>query len=88
MFLHIAFKDGSNPYVKYGTNKELKKEIKKWEKNYSLEIENVLRDKTDVNSEVVGYSVVAENKREIMLREINKQMHYEAKSNGEFIPLF
>ena len=82
MFLHIAFKDGSNPYVAYGTDKELKKEIKKWEKNYNLDIENVLRNKTDTNSEVVGYSVVAENKREAAMREIYEQMRHEAELNN------
>ena len=84
MFLHIAFKDGSNPYVAYGADKELKKEIKKWEKNYNLEIENVFRNKADMNSEVVGYSVVAENKREAKLKKILAEIELD----GEFIPLF
>lgn len=34
MFLHITFSDGSNPFVKYGTITDIKKEIKKWKRNY------------------------------------------------------
>ena len=88
MFLHIAFKDGSNPYVKYGTDKELKKEIRRWNKNYNMEIESVLRDKTDSNSEMLGYSVVAENKKDIELKRLYAAWQREAELNGELVPLF
>ena len=38
MFLHITFKDGSNPYVKYNIKdlKELNNLTKRWEKNYTI----------------------------------------------------
>lgn len=84
MFLHIAFKDGSNPYVKYGTDKELKREIKKWGKNYNLEVENITRNKAIADSEIIGYSVVAENKRDAKLKE----MFAEIELDGNFAPLF
>lgn len=80
MFLHIVFEDGSNPYVKYGTDKELKKEIKRWEKNFDLDIGNVL----DMKSEVIGYRIIAEDKRKAILEKERR----EAELNGEFIPLF
>lgn len=35
MFLHITFSDGSNPYLMYGTIKEINKEVKKWKRNYT-----------------------------------------------------
>lgn len=35
-YLHIQFADGSNPFVKYGSYDELKKEIKRWQRNYDL----------------------------------------------------
>ena len=80
MFLHIVFEDGSNPYVKYGTDKELKKEIKRWEKNFDLDIGNVL----DMKSEVIGYRIIAEDKRKAILEKERR----EAELNGGFIPLF
>lgn len=83
MFLHIVFKDGSNPYVKYGEDKELKKEIKKWSKEYNLEVRDTL-----MNNKVVGYTVTAENKREAMIKEMYEKECREAELNGEFIPLF
>jgi hypothetical protein len=41
MYLHIKFKDGSNPYIFYGKNwnatrEECYKELDKWSKNYKL----------------------------------------------------
>jgi len=38
MFLHIEFKDGSNPFVKIGIKdlKELNRLVKRWEKNYKV----------------------------------------------------
>ena len=41
MYLHIKFKNGSNPFLKYGTEKELFKELKKWDKNYHLLVDRV-----------------------------------------------
>lgn len=41
MYLHIKFKNGSNPFLKYGTEKELFKELKKWDKNYYLLVDRV-----------------------------------------------
>ena len=41
MYLHIEFTNGSNPYLKYGTEDELLKEIKKWEKEWNLVKETV-----------------------------------------------
>lgn len=36
MYLHITFNDGSNPYVAFGSEKEIKKELKRWTKNYEV----------------------------------------------------
>lgn len=37
MFIHITFTNGSNPFLKYCKNEEeIRKEIKRWQKNYSL----------------------------------------------------
>lgn len=41
MYLHIKFKNGSNPFLKYGTENELFKELRKWDKNYHLLIDRV-----------------------------------------------
>ena len=37
MFLHINFKDGSNPWIRFNlTNKQFEQMKKGWEKNYKL----------------------------------------------------
>lgn len=38
MYIHIIFKDGSNPYLfYYRTEKQKQKELKKWQFNFILE---------------------------------------------------
>lgn len=39
MYLHITFTNGSNPYVAYGDESKIKKELKKWKRNYDLYID-------------------------------------------------
>lgn len=62
MFLHIQFLNGSNPFLKYGTEKELDKELKEWEKNWKLLKEPVMGF---INGKpgIVGYDVRATEKQ-------------------------
>ena len=41
MYLHIRFRDGSKPFVAYGTEDELFNRLRKWEENYHLLIDRV-----------------------------------------------
>lgn len=36
MFLHITFSDGCQPYIKHGTEKQLRREIEHWKENYNI----------------------------------------------------
>ena len=74
MYLHIRFKDGSNPYVKYGTEKELKKEIKKWEKNFNLTV----KESYNTDNKVCGYNAVA----------MNKEINFKSMDLALDVPLF
>ena len=41
-YISIEFTNGSNPYVRYGMKKrEFNLELKKWEKNYNMELQLV-----------------------------------------------
>lgn len=37
-FLHLSFSDGSNPFFYRGTKADMSKEIKKWEKNFTITV--------------------------------------------------
>ena len=41
MYLHITFKNGSNSFLKYGTEKELFNELRKWDKKYHLLVDRI-----------------------------------------------
>lgn len=42
MSIHLIFTNGSNPYVKFNmTEKEFKKEINAWSKNYILKLDYI-----------------------------------------------
>lgn len=66
MWLHITFKDGSNPYVKYRIRTEngLKRELKKWEKNYELTIRRVEQMGIEREPKLMGFDVTAKEKTE------------------------
>ncbi len=57
MFIHITFKDGSNPYVRFNLNKkEFEKEKQKWGQNY------ILSEVKDIVTGVFYEAKVKENK--------------------------
>ena len=64
MWLHITFEDGSNPYVKYGMRTEngLKKELKRWEKNYELTVQRVMQISVVGEDKLLGFNVTAKEK--------------------------
>lgn len=66
MWLHITFKDGSNPYVKYRLKTEngLKRELKKWEKNYDLTVRRVEQLSMLGEPKLIGFDVTAKEKAE------------------------
>lgn len=39
MILHLTFTDGSNPYVAFGDNKKIARELKKWQRKYDISLE-------------------------------------------------
>jgi len=40
--LHLSFKDGSNPYVRYGMNRQqYSRELLKWKRNYIVTIDKI-----------------------------------------------
>lgn len=42
MSIHIQFRDGSNPYVRYNMSyNEFTDELEKWQVNYELELDSV-----------------------------------------------
>lgn len=50
-YLHIEFTDGSNPFLKFtNSREEIDKEIKKWERNYKIEIKRDLGNKVFVTA--------------------------------------
>lgn len=62
MYLHITFTNGSNPFLKYGTEKELNKELKKWEKNWDL-LKEPITGFINGKSKIIGYNVRAIRKK-------------------------
>lgn len=38
-YMHFSFSDGSNPFVFYGSTLECMKELKRWEKHFSIEFQ-------------------------------------------------
>ena len=59
MYFHMTFEDGSNPYVMYGTEAQLRKELKKWEENYYLIVNRVCERPLDFSSRTLGFNVYA-----------------------------
>lgn len=43
-FLHIEFKDGSNPWVVYGKADKLRCELNKWKRNHYITVLDSLSD--------------------------------------------
>lgn len=42
MSIHILFKNGSNPYVRYNmSDNEFTEELEKWQKNYNLTLNSM-----------------------------------------------
>lgn len=62
MYLHIQFKDGSNPFLKYGTESELLKEMKRWGRRFKLLVDYSFRYEPGGKSKVVGFNVLAVRK--------------------------
>lgn len=62
MYLHIQFLNGSNPFLKYGTEKELNKELKKWEKNWDL-LKEPVAGFINGKPGIIGYNVRAMEKK-------------------------
>lgn len=38
MILHLEFENKSNPYIFFGNEQKIEKELKKWDKNYILQL--------------------------------------------------
>lgn len=73
-FLHIEFKDGSNPWLTYGKPEKIKHELYKWKRNYYVTILDSLADGS--------LMVLAENKIEADRAALRNLFL------GEEIPLF
>lgn len=43
-FLHIEFKDGSNPWIAYGKADKLRCELNKWKRNHYITVLDSLSD--------------------------------------------
>ena len=71
VWLHIVFVNGSNPYLFYGSMKEVKKELKKWIVRYKLNVKTYYNG----NGNVTGYHAVAtENSINITISNKNEEL--------------
>lgn len=61
MYLHIMFEDGSNPYLMYGDERKLNKEIKKWKRNFDIVTEAIYSHKRPYV--VMGINAIAMKRR-------------------------
>lgn len=61
MYLHITFTDGSNPYVMFGDEEKLNKELKRWKRNFDIVTENAYSYKRP--NVIVGIKAVATERR-------------------------
>ena len=50
MILYLTFENKSNPYIFFGNKKKVEKELKKWDKNYILQL-------TEKNDNIIYYKV-------------------------------
>ena len=50
MILYLTFENKSNPYIFFGNEKKVEKELKKWDKNYILQL-------TEKNDNIIYYKV-------------------------------
>lgn len=81
MYLHIVFTDGSNPWVSFGDEAKLSKELRKWRRNYIVEKLYGTTYKATNRAEDTDFIASLSNEEQ---KTIRRHIIYKLKRNGAY----